>query len=98
MIGARVVASDEARSRHPSIRSPLPADTLRHRVADSLDLEGAPFPEIGAAILETRGSSGMSVVAFARRAGVDAAVLRRAEAGRLPRDQLPGPLRRMVPR
>lgn len=87
-----------ARRRHPSMRSPVPADQLRDRVADALGLHGARWPEVAASILEVRGRSGLVPEEFARRAGVDVDVLRRAEAGKLARDVLPGCLRRMVPR
>lgn len=87
-----------ARRRHPSTRSPVPADRLRERLADVLGLHGARWPEVAAGILEVRGRSGLASEEFARRAGVDVDVLRRAEAGELARDVLPGCLRRMVPR
>lgn len=87
-----------ARRRHPSMRSPVPSDRLRDRVADALGLHGARWPEVAAGILEARGRSGLAPEEFARRAGVDVDVLRRAEAGELARDALPGCLRRMVPR
>ncbi len=87
-----------ARRRHPSTRSPVPVDWLRDRVADSLGLHGARWPEVAAGILEARGRSGLDRHEFARRAGVDPAVLARAEAGELARDALPGCLRRMVAR
>lgn len=87
-----------ARRRHPSTRSPVSVDRLRDRVADSLELHGAHCPEVAAGILEARGRSGLDPDEFARRAGVDPAVLERAEAGELARDALPGCLRRMVAR
>ncbi len=97
-----MIAADEARrdarGRHPSVRSPVPVDRLRDRVADALELAGVVHPAVAAAVLEVRGRSGLEPVPFARRAGVDIEVLRRAEAGQLSRDQLPGSLRRMVPR
>lgn len=86
------------RSTPPSVRSPAPIDRLRDRVADSLELCGSTWPEVAAGILESRGRAGLDRAEFARRAGVDVEVLRRAEAGELPRDELPGCLRRMVPR
>ncbi len=97
-----MIATDDARrtarGRHPSVRSPVPVDRLRDRMADVLELDGATHPGVAAAVLEVRGRVGLDVDAFARRTGVDVAVLRRAEAGQLSRDQLPGPLRRMVSR
>lgn len=86
------------RRRHPSMRSPVPADRLRDRVADALDLHGARWPAVAAGVLEVRGRTGLAPEEFARRAGVDVDVLHRAEAGELARDALPGCLRRMVPR
>lgn len=89
--------ASSARRRHPSMRCPLPPAALRHRVATELEVSGAPHADVAAAILEVRGRSGLEVLAFADRAGVDVELLRRAEAGETPRDQLPGALRRMVP-
>ena len=86
-----------ARRRHPSMRSAVPADRLRDRIADSLGLHGASWPDVAAGILEVRGRSGLDRHEFARRAGVDVDVLRRAEEGELARESLPGCLRRMVP-
>lgn len=86
------------RRRHPCMRSPVRTTTVLARVADELGLRGAAHPEVAAAVVAVRGASGLDEASFARRAGVDVALLRRAEAGELPRDQLPGPLRRMVPR
>ena len=97
-----MIAADEARrtarDRHPCVRSPVPADRLRDRVADALELDGVAHPVVAAAVLEVRGRAGLDVEAFARRAGVDIDVVHGAEAGQLSREQLPGPLRRMVPR
>ena len=88
----------EARRRHPCMRAPVPAARVLARVTDELELHGAPHPEVGAAIIAVRGASGLDQPRFAARAGVAPEVLRRAEAGEVARDQLPGPLRRMVPR
>lgn len=87
----------EARRRHPCMRPPLAAATVRDRVSDELELHGAPHPEVGAAILAVRGASGLDQVAFAAHTGVDPQVIVRAEAGELSRERLPGALRRMVP-
>lgn len=87
-----------ARRRHPCARPPVSGGELRDRVAGLLDLHGAAWPEVAAAVLEVRGRAGLGPEAFATRAGVDVEVLGRAEAGELARDQLPGALRRMVPR
>ena len=98
MIASPDVGPNAARSRHPSVRAPLSLDCLRDRVADALEHEGVRWPDVAAGVLETRGRTGLGVVAFARRAGVDPDILRRAEAGELSGPQLPGALRRMVPR
>jgi hypothetical protein len=87
-----------ARRRHPCMRSPVGEDHVHRRVAAALGRAGAPHPEVAAAILAVRGVAGLEPEAFARRAGVDAALLRRAEAGELARHELPGALRAMVPR
>ena len=86
-----------ARRRHPCMRAPVPAETVRHRIVDELWLGGAAHPEVAAAVLAVRGATGLDQCSFARRAGVDVVQLQRAEAGDVPRDQLPGALRRMVP-
>lgn len=85
------------RRRHPNVHPPVPVDLLRDRVADALGLCGCTWADVAAGILEARGRSGLDRAEFARRAGVDVDLLRRAEAGELARDELPGCLRRMVP-
>ena len=89
---------DEARRRHPCMRPPIRQAELHARVVDVLELRGAHHPEVAASILAVRGTTGLDQAAFAARAGVDVTVLRRSEAGELRRDELPGALRRMVPR
>ncbi len=80
------------------MRCPLPAaGALRDRVATELEVVGAAHADVAAAILEVRGRSGLDLVSFATRAGVEVDLLHRAEAGELARHQLPGALRRMVP-
>lgn len=86
-----------ARRRHPSARSPIRSPSLRDRLAVVLELDGAIHADVAAAVLEVRGLTGLDVGGFARRAGVAVDVVRRAEAGLVRRDQLPGALRRMVP-
>jgi hypothetical protein len=86
-----------ARRRHPSMRAPVDTAAVRQRVAAVVGSSGARHPEVAASVLAVRGASGLAPDAFARRAGVDIEVLRRAEAGEISRDQLPGSLRRMVP-
>ena len=89
--------ADNARRRHPCMRPPIRRAELHARVADVLELHGARHPEVAASVLAVRGASGLDRTAFATRAGVDVTVLRRAEAGEIARDDLPGALRRMVP-
>ena len=89
--------AEGARRRHPCMRSPVRPSALHDRFADLLELHGARHPEVAAAVLAVRGATGSDQETFARRAGVDAETLRRAEAGELAREQLPGALRRMVP-
>ena len=86
-----------ARRRHPCMRPPIRRADLHARVADVLELGGARHPDVAASVLAVRGVSGLDEVAFAARAGVDVTLLRRAEAGELAREELPGALRRMVP-
>jgi hypothetical protein len=87
-----------ARGRHPCMRTPIGPVEVCRRVADALEVRGARHPAVAASVLAVRGATGLGPEAFARRAGVDVGVLRRAEAGEIGRDQLPGSLRRMVPR
>ena len=89
-------AESAARQRHPSARWPSPPDHLRRRVAELLDLHGAPYPEVAAAVLERRGSTGLDVEPFAARVEVAAAQVRRAEAGEVPPALLPPSLRRLL--
>ena len=86
-----------ARRRHPSMRAPVGTAAVQRRVVATMRAAGGDHPEVAASVLAVRGTSGPAPDAFARRAGVDPDVLRRAEAGEICRDQLPGPLRRMVP-
>lgn len=88
---------DAARRRHPCMRSPVRGSELHGRIAATIGGRGARHPEVAASVLAVRGAAGLDPDAFARRAGVDADLLRRAEAGELGRDELPGALRRMVP-
>ncbi len=97
MIGTRA-DQQQARLRHPCMRSPVPVESLRVRVAEALGADGVRHVEVAAGVLEVRGRTGLAREEFARRAGVDPEVLDRAERGELARDELPGALRRMVPR
>jgi hypothetical protein len=92
------IVVEGARRRHPCMRSPIRPSALHERFADLLELHGARHPDVAAAVLGVSGAAGADQETFARRAGVDLATLRRAEAGELAREQLPGALRRMVPR
>jgi hypothetical protein len=98
MTRAGDAAALAARRRHPCMRTPVGVAAVRRRVAAVIAPLGARHPEVAASVLGVRGASGLGPDAFARRAGVDSEVLRRAEAGEISRDQLPGALRRMVPR
>lgn len=97
MRSAHPASQEAARRRHPSTRSPVAGGALRGCVAAIVGRTGAAHPEVAASVLAVRGRSGLDPEAFARRAGVEVAVLLAAEAGELGRDQLPGALRRMVP-
>ena len=96
VLGSDGVAA--ARRRHPCARTPVGPGDVCQRVADAFGARGVRHPEVAASVLAVRGATGLGPDAFARRAGVDVEVLRRAEAGEVSRDQLPGALRRMVPR
>ncbi len=87
-----------SRRRHPCMRTPVRSTELHGRVADDLELRGAFHPEVAAAVLAVRGATGLDQDGFARRAGVSPELLDEVERGALGRDQLPGALRRMVPR
>lgn len=88
----------DARRRHPSARWPAPADALQHRVAQLLDLRGAEHADVAASLLQTRGRLGLDAQEFARRLGVDPAVVARAEAGEISATRLPETLRRAMRR
>jgi hypothetical protein len=88
---------EAARRRHPCMRSPVRPAELQGRIAAAIGQRGACHPEVAASVLAVRGAAGLAPEPFARRAGVDVDLLRRAEAGELARDELPGALRRMVP-
>jgi DNA-binding transcriptional regulator YiaG len=97
-MSAAATTPAEARRRHPCMRSPVSAAMVHERLADELDLRGARHPCVAAAVIAVRGASGLDQDRFAQRAGVDVDLLRRVEAGDVGRDELPGALRRMVPR
>jgi len=92
VLGDRVAA----RRRHPSARSPVGAAVVAERIAAVLDATGAPWPEVGAAVLADRGVLGLTAAAYAEAMGVGEEVLGDAEAGRLALGELPAPLRRVV--
>ena len=86
----------DARRRHPSSRWPAPRDGLHLRVAQHLELHGSRHADIAASVLEARGRTGACVESFAWRLGVDADVIRQAEAGELGATELPLPVRRLL--
>lgn len=85
-----------ARGRHPSTRPPVPAPLLEERMAAELAGGGAPWPEVAAAVLADRGTTGRSPGEYAASLGVDQRTLERAEAGDLAPTELPGPLVRVI--
>lgn len=87
----------ESRRRHPSMRSGVSNLRLQARVSASLDRGGTAQADVAVAVMSARGRSGLSSEVFSARLGVDLAVLAAAEAGELARDELPGPIRRLVP-
>ena len=87
-----------ARQRHPCMRPPVPRSWVVDLVVDELSGRGARHPAVAAAVLAVRGASGLHQEAFARRSGVAPELLGQAERGELSREDLPGALRRMVPR
>jgi hypothetical protein len=87
------MSAADARLRHPSTRSPVPAPRLQARVAGLLDQSGVRWPHIAAATLRVRGRTGHSPDELARRIGIAPDVIRRAEAGEMAIDELPPALR-----
>ena len=85
-----------ARSRHPSSRWPYPAGALQERVAQLLELRGSVHAHVAASVLEARGRSGLAAEPFARRLGIDAEIVRRAEAGEIDEYELPRALRQIL--
>jgi hypothetical protein len=85
-------------SRHPSGRaSRADLEVLARRMVDGLRRGGAEYPEVAAAALVARGAAGGDRHRFARRHGVDPALLARIEAGRCPMHEVPAPLRLLTP-
>lgn len=87
---------EAARRRHPSTRSPVPDRRLADRVAESLGRSGVRWPQVAAAVLAARGRVAVGVDEFAQHVGVEADVLVRIEAGAVPPEALPEPLRRLI--
>lgn len=85
-----------ARHRHPSTQAPVPPTRVALRVASLLDRPGVRWPRVAAAVLQLRGTSGLSPDEFAALLGVHADVVRSAEAGEVDADDLPESLRRQV--
>ena len=87
-----------SRNRHPSTAWRPNLERCRARLTEALTEEQVPWPELGAAVLTERGTSGMSLEEWARSIGVDAGVVASAEAGTLPFDAWPRRLQLAVPR
>jgi ribosome-binding protein aMBF1 (putative translation factor) len=85
-----------SRRRHPSTQPPVRAPQVAARVARLLDRSRARHPQVAAAVLAVRGRTGLPPDELARRLGIDADVLRAAEAGELALAALPAPLRARV--
>lgn len=85
-----------SRRRHPSGRTPVPVPAVAARVAMALAGAGAPWPEVAAAVLADRGTTGRSPAAYAASLGIDEVTLERAESGSLGPTELPAPLLRVV--
>ena len=94
MTGSHAV--DAARRRHPSVRTPVPSSTLAARLAEQVARTGARWPEVAAAVLADRGTTGLDRADYARSLGVSWTALEQAEAGALGPDELPPPLRRVL--
>jgi len=97
-VGTDAAAADAeaARRRHPSGRPPVPVPALAARVASALAGAGAPWPQVAAAVLADRGTTGRSPAEYAASLGIDEVTLERAESGSLGPTELPGPLLRVV--
>lgn len=89
-------ALEAARRRHPSVRTPVPTAALAGRLAEHVARTGARWPEVAAAVLADRGTTGLDRTAYAESLGVSWVVLERAEAGVLGPDELPAPLLRVL--
>ena len=88
----------EARRRHPSTQSPVPARQVADRVVRLVDHPGVRWPRVAVAALQVRGRTGLSPDDLAVRLGIDPDVVREAEAGELAAEELPEPLGREVRR
>ncbi len=91
-----LVQSDEraaARRRHPCMQAPVSSRQVAERVTQALADAGAPWPRVGARVLEARGRSGLDLAAFAEHVGVPPDVLGQAEAGQVAFVLLPAALR-----
>jgi DNA-binding transcriptional regulator YiaG len=89
-------ALEAARRRHPSVRTPVPASAVAARLAEHVARSGARWPEVAAAVLADRGTTGLDPSAYAESLGVSCTALERAEAGALGPDELPAPLLRVL--
>lgn len=82
-----------ARARHPAATAgrPRPLDLARS-VSTRLRADGALAPEVGAAAVATRGSWGLSRLAFAEALRLDPAAVPAIEAGLVALPHIPSPL------
>jgi hypothetical protein len=58
-------------------------------VAQWLELDGSPHPEVAARVLEARGRTGLGADDYAAVLGIDSVVLRRVENGEIAATELP---------
>jgi hypothetical protein len=84
-------------NRHPSTAWRPDLDRCRWRLTERLedDVE-APWPELGAAALIARGTTGLRLEQWAEQVGVDMEIVEAAEAGALPLNAWPRRLRLAV--
>ena len=74
----------------------LHCEYLLEHLAERLQQGGVEHPQVAAAVLAARGATRTDQAAYARKLRIKIADLRQAEAGHLPIDQLPAPLRHDV--
>jgi hypothetical protein len=87
-----------ARRRHPSARAQRPdLQPLATRLTAGFAHLHLEHPEVAAAAVLARGATGRTIEGFARGHGLAPEVVAAVEAGDVPGDQVPVPLRLLTP-